>query len=56
LSAARAQAVPEQGETPLVVATWPFSKPSHDAAGTDGCFKYALATPGKSLVLSNPGP
>jgi N4-(beta-N-acetylglucosaminyl)-L-asparaginase len=30
--AARAQAAPEQGETPLVVGTWPFSKPSNDAA------------------------
>jgi N4-(beta-N-acetylglucosaminyl)-L-asparaginase len=31
-AAARAQAAPEQGEKPLLVATWPFSKPSNDAA------------------------
>jgi N4-(beta-N-acetylglucosaminyl)-L-asparaginase len=27
----------------------------YGAAGTDGNFKYAVATPGKSLVLNNPG-
>jgi len=31
-AAAQAQTAPEQGETPLVVSTWPFGKPSNDAA------------------------
>jgi N4-(beta-N-acetylglucosaminyl)-L-asparaginase len=31
-AAARAQAAPEQGQTPLIVGTWPFSKPSTEAA------------------------
>jgi N4-(beta-N-acetylglucosaminyl)-L-asparaginase len=31
-AAARAQAVPDQGEKPLFVGTWPFSKASNDAA------------------------
>jgi N4-(beta-N-acetylglucosaminyl)-L-asparaginase len=31
-AAAGAQAAPEKGETPLVISTWPFSKPANDAA------------------------
>ena len=31
-AAAGAQASPEQGERPLAISTWPFSKPSADAA------------------------
>jgi N4-(beta-N-acetylglucosaminyl)-L-asparaginase len=31
-AAAQAQPTPEKGETPLVISTWPFGKPSNDAA------------------------